>query len=157
MRLLRARKQDGFGLIELLMAMTILNIGLLAIVAAFNSGAVAIRRASRISTASALADSQMELYRALTYTSIALDSTTLGRRGQHLQMRHRPRRLVPELHLVRGHDQLRREPGRERVQPEPGRHGRRPAPVPRRHVRRAAVAALGTRRSSSSRSWCATT
>jgi type II secretory pathway pseudopilin PulG len=77
-RLARARKQDGFGLIELLMAMTILNIGLLAIVAAFQSGAVAIRRASRISTASALADSQMELYRALTYTSIALDSTTLG-------------------------------------------------------------------------------
>jgi Tfp pilus assembly protein PilV len=77
-RLQRARNQDGFGLIELLMAMTILNIGLLAIVAAFNSGAVAIRRASRISTASALADSQMELYRALTYTSIALDSTALG-------------------------------------------------------------------------------
>ena len=78
MRLPRARAQDGFGLIELLMAMTILNIGLLAIVAAFNSGAVAIRRASRISTASALADSQMELYRALTYTSIALDTTALG-------------------------------------------------------------------------------
>src|SRR3954451_5068561 len=77
-RLSLVRKQEGFGLIELLMAMTILNIGLLAIVAAFNSGAVAIRRASRISTASALADSQMELYRALTYTSIALDATALG-------------------------------------------------------------------------------
>ena len=67
-RLLRARKQDGFGLIELLMAMTILNIGLLALVAAFNSGAVSLRRASKVSTAAALADTQMELYRALTYT-----------------------------------------------------------------------------------------
>jgi hypothetical protein len=38
----------------------------------------ALNRASRISTASALADSQMELYRALTYSAIALDSTALG-------------------------------------------------------------------------------
>lgn len=56
------------------MAMTILNIAILAIVAAFNSGTFAIKRASRISTASALADAQMELYRALTYTSISLDT-----------------------------------------------------------------------------------
>jgi hypothetical protein len=47
-------------------------------VAAFNSGIFALNRASRISTASVLADAQMELYRALTYSSIALDSTSLG-------------------------------------------------------------------------------
>jgi Tfp pilus assembly protein PilV len=74
----RLRAQDGFGLIELLMAMVMLNIGILAIVAAFNSSMFALNRASRISTASALADSQMELYRALTYSAIALDSTALG-------------------------------------------------------------------------------
>jgi Tfp pilus assembly protein PilV len=73
----RLRSQAGFGLIELLMAMVMLNIGVLAIVAAFNSGMFALNRASRISTASALADSQMELYRAITYSAIALDSTTL--------------------------------------------------------------------------------
>lgn len=78
MRLQRARNQDGFGLIELLMAMTVLNIGILAVVAAFNSGAVAIRRAEKVSTASALADAQMELYRGLQYPSIALDSTKVG-------------------------------------------------------------------------------
>ena len=60
------------------MAMVMLNIGILAIVAAFNSGTVALNRASKISTASALADSQMELYRAITYNSIALDATSLG-------------------------------------------------------------------------------
>jgi len=60
------------------MAMVMLNIGILAIVAAFNSGMFALNRASKISTASALADSQMELYRAVTYNSIALDSTALG-------------------------------------------------------------------------------
>jgi Tfp pilus assembly protein PilV len=74
----RLRSERGFGLIELLMAMVILNIGILAIVAAFNSGIFALNRASRISTASALADSQMELYRAIKYDSIALDSTALG-------------------------------------------------------------------------------
>jgi Tfp pilus assembly protein PilV len=73
----RLRTEDGFGLIELLMAMVMLNIGILAIVAAFNSSMFALNRASKISTASALADSQMELYRALTYSAIALDSTSL--------------------------------------------------------------------------------
>src|SRR5689334_23276241 len=75
---LRLRSERGFGLIELLMAMVMLNIGILAIVAAFNSGMLALNRASRISTASALADSQMEVYRAITYNAIGLDSTSLG-------------------------------------------------------------------------------
>jgi type II secretory pathway pseudopilin PulG len=74
----RLRSERGFGLIELLMAMVMLNVGILAIVAAFNSGMFALKRASRISTASALADAQMELYRAITYSAIALDSTALG-------------------------------------------------------------------------------
>jgi Tfp pilus assembly protein PilV len=74
---LRLRSERGFGLIELLMAMVMLNIGILAIVAAFNSGIWALNRASRASTAAALADQQMELYRALPYTSIALDSSTI--------------------------------------------------------------------------------
>jgi Tfp pilus assembly protein PilV len=72
----RLRAEKGFGLLELLMAMTLLNIGILAIVAAFNSGAVALRRAGQLSTASTLADQQMELYRGLTYASISLDSAS---------------------------------------------------------------------------------
>jgi type II secretory pathway pseudopilin PulG len=74
----RLRSEQGFGLIELLMAMVMLNIGILAIVAAFNSGIFALNRASRATTASALADQQMELYRALTYPAIALDANTLA-------------------------------------------------------------------------------
>jgi Tfp pilus assembly protein PilV len=74
---MRLRSEEGFGLIELLIAMVMLNIGILAIVAAFNSGAVTLNRASRISTASALADQQMELYRAIPYASIALDASTI--------------------------------------------------------------------------------
>jgi type II secretory pathway pseudopilin PulG len=75
---MRLRSEAGFGLIELLMAMVMLNVGILAIVAAFSSSQVALNRASKISTGSALADSQMELYRALTYSAIALDSTSLA-------------------------------------------------------------------------------
>jgi type II secretory pathway pseudopilin PulG len=74
----RLRSEAGFGLIELLMAMVMLNIGILAIVAAFNSGMFALKRAGQLSTAGALADSQMEQYRAVTYSAIALDSTALG-------------------------------------------------------------------------------
>jgi type II secretory pathway pseudopilin PulG len=64
-------------LIELLMAMTMLNIGLLAVVAAFSSGIVSLNRASRITTAAVLADGQMELYRALTYNAIRLDTSSI--------------------------------------------------------------------------------
>src|SRR6059058_4912608 len=67
---LRARDESGFGMLELLMAMVMLNVGILAIVAAFSSGSTALARASRISTASALADKQMEGYRGLKYDNI---------------------------------------------------------------------------------------
>jgi prepilin-type N-terminal cleavage/methylation domain-containing protein len=69
--------QKGFGLIELLIAMVILNIGLLAIVASFQAGIITLSRASKVTTASVLGDQQMELYRALTYDQIRLASTTI--------------------------------------------------------------------------------
>jgi Tfp pilus assembly protein PilV len=69
--------EAGFGLIELLIAMVILNIGLLAIVAAFNSGIITLSRAGRVTTAAVLAEQQLELYRAITYSSIRLAPTTI--------------------------------------------------------------------------------
>jgi type II secretory pathway pseudopilin PulG len=71
------RREGGFGLVELLISMTMLNIGLLAVVAAFSSGIVSLNRASRITTAAVLADGQMELYRALTYSAIRLEPTSI--------------------------------------------------------------------------------
>jgi Tfp pilus assembly protein PilE len=67
------RTEDGFGLIELLIAIVMLNVGILALVAAFNSGSLAIQRASQTATAATLTEKQMELYRAQTYANIALD------------------------------------------------------------------------------------
>jgi type II secretory pathway pseudopilin PulG len=74
----RLRDQSGFGLMELLVAMFMLNIGILAMLAAFNSGIWSLRRASKAATASTLADTQIELYRGLKYGSIALDSSALA-------------------------------------------------------------------------------
>jgi type II secretory pathway pseudopilin PulG len=70
----KVRSEEGFGLIEVLIAIVMLNVGILALVAAFQSGALALRRASHTSTASTLADSQMELYRGLTYATIGFES-----------------------------------------------------------------------------------
>ena len=53
------------------------NVGLVALLAAFISGSTAVRRSSRVATASTLADTQMELYRALTYSAIALDPSSI--------------------------------------------------------------------------------
>jgi Tfp pilus assembly protein PilV len=67
---LRARDESGFGMLELLMAMVMLNVGILAVVAAFSSGNAALFRANRTSTAGALANKQMEYYRGLKYDNI---------------------------------------------------------------------------------------
>lgn len=69
--------QGGFGLIELLIAMVILNIGLLAIIASFQAGIITLARASKVTTAAVLGDQQMELYRSINYDSIRLASATI--------------------------------------------------------------------------------
>jgi type II secretory pathway pseudopilin PulG len=66
------KNEGGFGLVELLIAMTVMVIAITAIVAGFSSGMVAINRASRVSTAGTLADIQMEGYRKVRYAAIAL-------------------------------------------------------------------------------------
>jgi type II secretory pathway pseudopilin PulG len=74
----RLQSEGGFGLVELLIAMTVLSLGILALVAAFSSGTAALMRASQIGTASTLADKQMELYRGVPYDWIVLDTTAVA-------------------------------------------------------------------------------
>jgi prepilin-type N-terminal cleavage/methylation domain-containing protein len=66
----RLRNDEGFGLVELLIAMTILTIGIMAIAAGFSSGWVALDRASKASTASAIADQKMEAYRRVRFADV---------------------------------------------------------------------------------------
>jgi Tfp pilus assembly protein PilV len=75
--LARLRSDGGFGLVELMIAMLILNVGLLSLMAAFANGIVTTRHGGRVATASTVADTQLELYRALTYSAIALDPSTI--------------------------------------------------------------------------------
>jgi len=74
----RLRAQEGFGIIELMIAISILSIALFALLAGFVSGIATTRRAGYVATANALAGTQLDLYRALKYTDIALDSTALN-------------------------------------------------------------------------------
>ena len=71
----RARNEGGFGMIELLAAMTVMLIGIFAVFGVFQAGIVQIRRASTVTTAAALADSEMEKFRAIKYDSIGLANT----------------------------------------------------------------------------------
>lgn len=66
--LARLRSDGGFGLVELLVAMLVTMIAVMALVAALSSSHVALLRASRISTAAAVASAELETYRALKYS-----------------------------------------------------------------------------------------
>jgi prepilin-type N-terminal cleavage/methylation domain-containing protein len=66
----RLRADEGMTLIELLIAMTILSIGIAALVAGFSSGVVAINHSRLTSTAGSLADKEMERYRQASFDSL---------------------------------------------------------------------------------------
>jgi Tfp pilus assembly protein PilV len=72
----KLRGERGLGLVELLIALLVLNIGIFATIGAFTSAATAINRASHLSTAAAVSDKQMETYRDSPYASIPSSGTT---------------------------------------------------------------------------------
>jgi type II secretory pathway pseudopilin PulG len=74
----RLRAEEGMGLVELLAAMVVISIALLALLAGYGSAFVSLHLSSQKTTATQLANSQMELYRALPYSSIGLDEATVN-------------------------------------------------------------------------------
>ena len=72
---MRLRREDGFGLIELITAVFLLNIGILALMGVFSSGSVAVRNAATTANGTAVADKVMEEYRGLYDCAIFLNST----------------------------------------------------------------------------------
>lgn len=65
-------------MIELLAAMSVMVVGLLAVFTMFQSGIISIRNAGYGTTAAVLADSQMEELRAAEYESIGLANTAVN-------------------------------------------------------------------------------
>jgi prepilin-type N-terminal cleavage/methylation domain-containing protein len=80
----RAAADDGFGLIELLIAMAMLAIGIAALLTVFVSSAVSLRRAGEKGTALTLADTQMEKYRTRTFTYVRIDGTQIPTSGTYV-------------------------------------------------------------------------
>jgi type II secretory pathway pseudopilin PulG len=76
--LARLRDEDGFGLIELAFAIVMLNVGILAIVAAFSSADFAISRAGKLESATAVADKQLESYRARKNCAVFLTASSVS-------------------------------------------------------------------------------
>jgi Tfp pilus assembly protein PilV len=68
----RLRAEHGLGLIELLAAMTVMLVGILSVFALFQAGILSLKRASNVTTAAVIADSQMEQFRAVKYEALGL-------------------------------------------------------------------------------------
>ena len=65
-------------MVELLCAMSILAMGILALFAMFDAGMTQLHRASAVTTAAAIADSEMENFRAITFDVIGLDDSQVA-------------------------------------------------------------------------------
>jgi Tfp pilus assembly protein PilV len=72
----RLREQRGLGLVDLLIAMTVINIGILAVFAGFSSAYVAMNRSDSVSSATSLATAQVERFRSPTFSAICLSNTS---------------------------------------------------------------------------------
>jgi type II secretory pathway pseudopilin PulG len=68
----RLRREDGQGLIELIVALTILAVGIGAVVTVLTGSALSLQRSDQKGTALTLAETQIELYRNLAYDDIRL-------------------------------------------------------------------------------------
>jgi type II secretory pathway pseudopilin PulG len=71
------RGEGGMGLVELVVAMFVLMVALLALAAGYDTAAISVHNASKKTVAAKLAASQIELYQSLKVSSIGLDQTTL--------------------------------------------------------------------------------
>ena len=79
MRKLRHRLSgsDGFGLMELIIAMFLLTVAISAMLSLYVGTAASMQRAGQKGTALTLAEKQMETYRTVPFTAICVDSATI--------------------------------------------------------------------------------
>lgn len=74
----RLHDERGQGLIELVVAMVVITVAVLALMAAYDEGFISLHKSARTNAAATLAETQLELYSSLPYTGVGLDSTQLA-------------------------------------------------------------------------------
>jgi Tfp pilus assembly protein PilV len=74
----RLRAADGFGLVELMIALTVLVIGVFATFGVFEASLLHLHRATKVTTATAVGEQQIENFRALRYDGIGLSSASFS-------------------------------------------------------------------------------
>jgi prepilin-type N-terminal cleavage/methylation domain-containing protein len=74
----RLRQEQGFTIVELLAAMVVVSVALLALLASYDQAFFSLNAAAKTSSAALLAETQLERYASLPYASIGLDSSTLA-------------------------------------------------------------------------------
>jgi type II secretory pathway pseudopilin PulG len=72
------QEEEGFGLIELLFAMIVLNVGIFVLMASFQSGTLAVSGAASTTNGTVVADKVMEVYRGLKNCAIYLHANGTG-------------------------------------------------------------------------------
>lgn len=77
----RARNEDGFLMIEVVAAIMIITIALLAVMAGYDAAFISLHKANQKAVAAKLANQQLELYGALSYDAIGLDPTVTANVG----------------------------------------------------------------------------
>ena len=73
----RAKGEEAQGLVELIVALTVLAIGIGSLLTLLTSSALSLQRSDQKGTALVLAEKQIELYRGVGFKDIRLDQTSL--------------------------------------------------------------------------------
>lgn len=73
--LTRLRSERGQGIIELIVAMVVITVAVLALMASYDEAFVSLHKSARTTAAATLAETQLELYGALPYASIWLNAS----------------------------------------------------------------------------------
>lgn len=77
MTTVRTRDESGFMTIELMVAVVLITVAILALMASYEGAFASLHSSGQTSSAGLLAENQLELYASLPYSSVGLDSATL--------------------------------------------------------------------------------
>lgn len=74
----RVHSEAGFLTIELMVAIVLITVAILALMAAYGGAFSSLHSSGKTSSAGLLAENQLELYASLPYSSVGLDTSTLN-------------------------------------------------------------------------------